>query len=333
MKKLIHLLAVVTISSSACKQQNKSTFGFTIGSPSKEWSKNVKDKLSTGLLNAGEMSDTSIHNYKAVFNTDGYAIPVTLELNNGRYNNEELLNIDLSYNVDSIAGVAPNGDTIVVDSKSKFASLLKAIESEYGVSDSSSRKNGSYHWKKKDFNITLTKGYELPSDSLSAPPHIRPTLWVSAVNADQKMRVIKDAMRKSLKPKQMVKLTLLKPIVKRKDGKLEFNITYGVLQRTYNEEYRAIKGIKIDLVYRNGFNDIIYANSNLEVYWGFNLMPGNTLNTNFYSNGMQVLLQSIVSYRNTDYSALVKLLDYSGEIKSEVRIKAVVFEDGEVLND
>lgn len=333
MKKLITLFAATVLLVSACNSQEDPTLGFSIGSSSSDWNNHLDKLLSRGTLKQRQITDTSVRSYSFDMISEEFKFPTTVELNGGRYHTTDLINIELSVNIDSIGGFAPNGDTVIVNSKSKFSSLLRTLEKQYGKS-TTNKKEMVHYWKKDGFTISLTDGGVWVVDSLAAPARFSPVLSYKSENFVDELLAVTEEVRKQLKPEQMIDLSLLPPIIRiRANGDFEFNIPYKRLRRSDNEEHRGIKGLKLDVSYRNAFSDVLWRMNDLEVYWGYSLQPRGDYQSPGSLEGKLILLTGIVSRTNKEYRNVRNLFNYRGEIKPEFKIKSVVFEDGEVLND
>ncbi|MBB5441044.1 hypothetical protein HDC92_004748 [Pedobacter sp. AK017] len=333
MRKLFTLFAATVLLVSACNSQEEPSLGFSIGSTSKDWNSHLDKLLSKGVLKPVKITDTNVRSYSFDISSDGYQFPTTIEFNGGRYHTTKLINMELVVNIDSIGGLAPNGDTILVNSKSKFSSLLRTLERQYGKS-TTNKEEMVHYWKKDGFTISLNDGGVWLVDSLAAPARFSPVLSYKSENFVDELFAVTEDVRKQLKPEQMIDLSLLPPIIRtRANGDFEFNIPYKRLRRVDNEEHRGIKGMKLDVSYRNAFSDVLWRMDDLEVYWGYSLQPKGDYQSPGSLEGKLILLTGIVSRMNKEYRNVRNLFDYRGEIKPEFKIKSVVFEDGQVLND
>lgn len=197
-------------------------------------------------------------------------------------------------------------------------------------------------WKKDKFDLEFYKTYlkkKLNYDSLKV---YNEGAYISykMKGHSSELAKIKDSIRKSLTPNDLISIKVSNPKWVDVDLNLYqgcntlFQIEYGKIKRKDLEEPRSISEIRFDIVISDSFNKellkILNVTQQLEkplreekngVYYNVTATNSKVFNRVYNSN-----------WENSFETENARIYSKSNKIKAFADIKSVVFEDGEVLN-
>jgi hypothetical protein len=235
-------------------------------------------------------------------------------------------------------------DSIILDQYSKNKPSLKKydVTSPYdpNVGDTT---RGYYLWRKQNERIE----FEYKGIIKQKTYHYRYAnyayLQIRAKDYKEEIHKIIEDVRKELRPNDLIKLKLAPPILLSQDKNLSYRIIqlrFYRLDRLRIEEPRGIKSIKFDALFSNQFGDTILSYQGIISSWDYDLKANQELRSQTnpwpfmidYDNPVSIGTLRYSSYGPTPLS-VIKLNNYTGNLKCEAKISAVVFDDGTVLKD
>jgi len=193
-------------------------------------------------------------------------------------------------------------------------------------------------WKRDNFTISFFLPFpEVEPNLDSALVYNHASIKYKMINYDHELNRIKDSIRKSLTPKDLITMNVYQPTwrdlnsraLSDYDSQIEFNIRD--IQRKDLEEPRGVTGVRFDIVILDKFNKELYRMEDVTYEPNTPLMNG--------SNGLLAYdafptIYTMKYFKNSKSTASLesaRIYSQTNKIKVNAEIKAIVFDDGSVL--
>lgn len=363
MKKILILSLIISLYSCNKKDPFES-----IEYGKADYDKTLNFLLKEDIVNEPDRDSLS---FRSFIETSNSKIPVEVYLNPDRYNFGSIRQIQISLNSDTIyptyqldpyflRGGAPRLYSEVESVYRKYEERygepdslfltypFKASESGLSVGeffrrsflsqklDSTAIPGKMAYWNTENFILEFDIPIPVPDIKRDSLLYVNfASIKYSMINYDDRIRFIRDSIRKKLTPKDLISMEVYQPIWNELYGGQFLNkslkINVGSVMRIDKEEDRAIVAVKFDIVFRDLFKKELYRFEDVIFEPQSPLMKG--------SNGLVKHDSYPVSY-TIDYNSntrkgreLDDLKNHSktNKIRINYQINSIVFDDGSVL--
>lgn len=354
----IFLLFVIT----SCSKLNDPKIGLNLGTDSSMYLSEISKLEQNGIL-----SDKENESYIYYLKLKNSSIKTEMSINSDGYggDNLRLISINLlgdtsysAYTKDGKAIFKPHfirafGPRKISEVKNIYNYFLnyygeptkilnKQNMPSYGSLKEALESNDSFDldldktiWEKENYYIEFITDYPVYDEYFKDSVYNKAFILFKTSNYENELAVLKENVRKTLKPNDLIKIeNIKKPTFKILGNSYpydrEINVRFGRINRTGIEETRGITDIKFDIIFKTKFDEHICTIPNCIFAFEKPIKPfGENVLVNFSGFSYS---SKYISGKDMNYEVLRSYLQKDIDFKVEADIKSVVFEDEEVLN-
>jgi hypothetical protein len=364
MKKLIILSAALALLTSCIKKENPLS-NFHLRSNNSEWKIDINRMYSDNILTKKYDVNTEIYRY--LFKMGDDSIYSDVHFNPDRYYFGELRSVKFNLLKDSTFNLGENSFTSrskYPRNKSEIDKLYKCFENFYGTPDSlsnnfkglNSRINymselrgpnsdptnfiiayyelkpniNSLYWENENEEIYFYRSpdeFKLNKDIKGETTYKEAYILYRVKDYREKLESIVDSIKRVLTPEDIVHISFYKPVWETDNYTEIIKINIDEVFIKAIEETREVNGIKLDVVFKNQFNDELFVLKDTELYLEIPIAFRPE-----FRREIKYTIQHNYGRFNEFYHQLERLRRMDKKnIQVETRVKAITFENGDVL--
>lgn len=344
--KKIAIKTIVTLLLSSCNSNIENPMlDFKIGESSEQW----KEKVSINL-EKGKITDEYYDTYRYYFRNGKDSIYSDVEFNSDGYKFEKLRIINYNLKADkktkysgTVRSFYPRKKIVIDELFSWFIELYGTPNDtilNYGKQFNFKNKTKSlqsinYRWKKEQFDIDFfLETRFIFNDSLEKEYYSNSSIVFKSKSYKSDLEVIKDSIRNTLGPNDIVKVNF-KNLIWESKGNNNYNFTIVIeyIYRGDYEEPRSVTNIEFDLIITDIFENEITRLS------GIRLQLNPVLKQKKRTDIFLTIENSFnLDYNYNAYSSNIDVINIEKARKEKIKlgikyfaiVKSIIFDDGTV---